>query len=153
MDANELASSLPAVLAMVPDPRSPRGKRQPLPAILTLGVCAMFVGAHGRCAIYQWGRQPESEAISGMGSTRPATPAGQDQSHKTRVLAGTTFGEQITRFPISLARSRSFPSPATPNVSPVLTQPVICSPLQNNQVLSRFFRSRVGAGLPSPGGR
>ncbi len=60
---------------MVPDPRSPRGKRHPLPAILTLAVCAMLSGAHSLYAIYQWGRQQEPEAISAMGFTRPATPA------------------------------------------------------------------------------
>ena len=139
MDTNEPANSLPAVLAMVAGPRSPRGKRRPLPAILTLAVCAMLAGAHSHCAIYQWGRQQRPEAISAMGFTRPTTPIGQDQSHKTRVSAGAKFGEQITRFPISWAESRSFPSPATAHVFPVLIQPVICSPLQNKHVLRWFL--------------
>ena len=57
MDTNELARSLPAALATVPDPRSPQGKRHPLPAILTLAVCAMLSGARSLYAICQWGRQ------------------------------------------------------------------------------------------------
>ena len=72
MDTNELARSLPEALAMVPDPRSPQGKRQ---AILTLAVCAMLSGARSLYAVCQWGRQQEPEAISAMGFTRAVTPA------------------------------------------------------------------------------
>ena len=75
MDTNELARSLPEALAMVPDPRSPQGKRHPLPAILTLAVCAMLSGARSLYALCQWGRQQEPEAISAMGFTRAVTPA------------------------------------------------------------------------------
>lgn len=75
MDTSELARSLPDALAEVPDPRSPQGRRHPLPAILTLAVCAMLSGARSIYAVYQWGRQQEPEAISAMGFTRSATPA------------------------------------------------------------------------------
>ena len=75
MDTNELAGSLPAALATVPDPRSPQGRRHPLPAILTLAVCAMLSGARSLYAVYQWGRQQEPADIAAMGFTRSATPA------------------------------------------------------------------------------
>lgn len=75
MDTNELARSLPVALATVPDPRAPQGKRHPLPAILTLAVCAMLSGARSLYAICQWGRQQDPAAVSAMGFTRKATPA------------------------------------------------------------------------------
>ena len=52
MNTTELAQSLPAVLASVPDPRGLRGRRHPLPAILTLAVCAMLSGARSLYAIH-----------------------------------------------------------------------------------------------------
>ena len=75
MDTHELARSLPGALAMVPDPRSPQGKRHPLPAILTLAVCAMLGGARRLYAVCQWGRQQDRDAVAAMGFTRAATPA------------------------------------------------------------------------------
>ena len=75
MDTNELAHRLPTALATVPDPRSAQGKRHPLPAILTLAVCAMLAGARSLYAICQWGRQQDPDAVSALGFTRPLTPA------------------------------------------------------------------------------
>ena len=75
MNTTELAQSLPAVLASVPDPRGLRGRRHPLPAILTLAVCAMLCGARSLYAIHQWGRQQDAATVQAMGFTRPRTPA------------------------------------------------------------------------------
>ena len=75
MDTNELTRSLSEALATLPDPRSPQGRRHPLPAILTLAVCAMLSGARSLYAICQWGRQQDRDAVSAMGFTRTTTPA------------------------------------------------------------------------------
>ena len=75
MDTNELTRSLPEALATVPDPRSPQGRRHPLPAILTLAVCAMLSGARSLYAICQWGRQQDRDTVAVMGFTRATTPA------------------------------------------------------------------------------
>ena len=75
MNTTELAQSRPAVLASVPDPRGLRGRRHPLPAILTLAVCAMLSGARSLYAIHQWGRQQDAAPVKAMGFTRPKTPA------------------------------------------------------------------------------
>ena len=75
MNTTELAQSLPAALASVPDPRGLRGRRHPLPAILTLAVCAMLSGARSLYAIHQWGRQQDAATVQAMGFTRPRTPA------------------------------------------------------------------------------
>ena len=51
------------------------GRRHPLPAILTLAVCAMLSGARSLYAIHQWGRQQDAATVQAMGFTRPRTPA------------------------------------------------------------------------------
>ena len=48
--------TLGEVLAGVPDPRDPHGRRCKIGAILALAVCAMLCGARSLYAIAQWGR-------------------------------------------------------------------------------------------------
>ncbi len=69
---NELGPWLLDVLAEVPDPRR-RGVRLPLPAILTLAVCAMLGGARSLYAMAQWGRE-HPELTQTLGFDREKTP-------------------------------------------------------------------------------
>ena len=69
-----LGRSLLEAFAKVPDPRSPQGRRHPLPAILTLAVAAMLSGARSIYAIYQWGRLQRPETVRALGFTRDKTP-------------------------------------------------------------------------------
>jgi len=75
MDAEmeSLSPSLLEAFKRVPDPRKPRGKRHPLPAILTLATCAMFCNCHSLYAIAQWGREHQ-ELAEALGFTREQTP-------------------------------------------------------------------------------
>lgn len=66
--------SLLHLLAEVPDPRKPRGRRHPLPAILALTVCAMLCGARSLYAIAQWGRDQGTEVALTLGFSREQTP-------------------------------------------------------------------------------
>ena len=50
--------------AKLPDPRSPHGRRHPLPAILALSVAAMLSGARSLYAIFPWGRLQPPEAMA-----------------------------------------------------------------------------------------
>ena len=72
-EINELGARLLDVLAEVPDPRRRRGVRLPLPAILTLAVCAMLGEARSLCAMAQWGRG-HPELTQTLVSDREKTP-------------------------------------------------------------------------------
>jgi hypothetical protein len=61
-------------LARVEDPRKPRGKRHPLPAILALSVAATLCGAEGYGAIAEWGRNHGEAFARALGFTRAKTP-------------------------------------------------------------------------------
>jgi hypothetical protein len=69
----DLGLGLLEAFRQVPDPRKPRGKRHPLPAILTLATCAMLGNCHSLYAIAQWGRE-HLELAQTLGFTREQTP-------------------------------------------------------------------------------
>lgn len=75
MDTYETGQSLLKALEKVPDPRSARGKRHPLPAILALSVSAMLCGAKSIYAISQWGRLQSDETVNSLGFNRDKTPS------------------------------------------------------------------------------
>lgn len=75
MDAPDLGRTLLEAFARLPDPRSPHGRRHPLPAILALATAAMLSGARSLYAIAQWGRLQPPEAVAALGFTRTRTPA------------------------------------------------------------------------------
>jgi hypothetical protein len=66
--------SLLEALAQIPDPRSRRGRRHPLPAILSLAVLAMLTGAKSYQAIAQFGRDKGFALAHALGFTRGKTP-------------------------------------------------------------------------------
>jgi len=66
--------SLLRMLAQVPDPRKPRGKRHPLPAILGLACAAALCGYTSLYAIAQWGREHGVWLARALGFTRDTTP-------------------------------------------------------------------------------
>src|SRR5205807_871665 len=66
--------SLMEALAEVPDPRDPRGKRHPLPAILGLTVVAVLAGMKSLEAIAQFGRDHGPALAFALGFRRAKTP-------------------------------------------------------------------------------
>lgn len=61
-------------IAAVPDPRSPRGIRHPLPAILALAVAATLCGCTSYTAIADWGRTHGAPISAALGFTRERSP-------------------------------------------------------------------------------
>jgi predicted transposase YbfD/YdcC len=71
------ATAWPALieyLTQVPDPRDPRGRRHPLPAVLALVCCALLCGARHLQAICDWGRDHSPSLAPALGFPRPTTP-------------------------------------------------------------------------------
>jgi hypothetical protein len=66
--------SLVQVLADIPDPRSRKGRRHPLTAILSLTVVALLAGCKSLEAIAQFGRDHGVALAHALGFTRGKTP-------------------------------------------------------------------------------
>lgn len=91
MDAADVGRSLLEALAAVPDPRSPRGRRHPLPAVLALATAAMLAGARSLYAIAQWGRLQPPEVVAALSFTRARTPAVSTLHAVLRALDAAAF--------------------------------------------------------------
>ena len=74
MEREEVGRGLLAAFAAVPDPRSPHGRRHPLPAVLALAAAAMLSGARSLYAIAEWGRLQDAATVRALGFTRVQTP-------------------------------------------------------------------------------
>ncbi|WP_238360462.1 ISAs1 family transposase [Micromonospora fiedleri] len=96
-------------VSLVPDPRSPRGVRYPLAALLTVAVCAVLAGATSFTAIADWLYDLDEPALVRLGITRG-------------VPAGTTVWRLLTRLDAALIstvlagwlRSRARPQAVRP---------------------------------------
>ncbi len=86
-----MGRSLLGAFATVPDPRLPRGRRHPLPAILALSTAAMLCGARSLYAIAQWGRLQPPAVVRALGFTRETTPAVSTLHQVFRALDVTAF--------------------------------------------------------------
>jgi hypothetical protein len=92
------ALSLLTVLADVPDPRSPHGRRHPLTAILSLTVVAMLAGAKSYQAIAQFGRDKGFALAHVLGFRRGKTPTKSTFSILFRSLDVQAFEQCLSRW-------------------------------------------------------
>ncbi len=90
--------SLLEELARVPDPRNPRGRRHPLPAILGLTVLAMLSGCKSYTAVAQFGRDKGPPLAFALGFRRGKTPAKSRLSTLFRRLDVTAFEAALSRW-------------------------------------------------------
>jgi hypothetical protein len=90
--------SLLEELARVPDPRSRRGRRHPLPAILGLTVLAMLTGCKSYTAIAQFGRDKGVALAFALGFRRGKTPTKSRLSTLFRRLDVTAFEAALSRW-------------------------------------------------------
>ena len=92
------ALSLLEELASVPDPRSPKGRRHPLIAILSLTVVATLAGMKSLEAIAQFGRDHGVAFAHALGFTRGKTPNKSCLSKLFRRLDVAALEETLGRW-------------------------------------------------------
>ena len=85
-------------LASVPDPRSPKGRRHPLTAILSLTVVATLAGCKSLEAIAQFGRDHGTPLAHALGFTRGKTPTKSCLSKLFRRLDAAALEETLGRW-------------------------------------------------------
>lgn len=92
-------------LAAVPDPRQPRGRRHPLPAILALACAAMLAGCDSLLAIADWGRDPAGGAplAARLGFTRAKTPCVATLHRVFRRLDAAAFEQAVGAWAAAVA--------------------------------------------------
>jgi hypothetical protein len=98
MNDDDRGPGLLAAFAAVPDPRSPHGRRHPLPAILALATAAMLSGARSLYAIAQWGRLQPPAVVAKLGFTRDQTPAVSTLHLVFRDLDATAFETALNQW-------------------------------------------------------
>ena len=86
------------VLAQLPDPRDPRGRRHPLTAILSLVVLAMLCGCKSYEAIAQFGRDHGFALAHALGFRRGKTPCKSTFSVLLRALDIDVFEAALSRW-------------------------------------------------------
>lgn len=87
--------SLTEVFATLPDPRDPRGKQYPLPALLNLFAVAMLAGMRSLEAIAQFGREHGLPLAHTLGFRSRKTPCKAALSNFLRRLDVTAFEQTL----------------------------------------------------------
>jgi hypothetical protein len=98
------ALSLVEELARVPDPRSPKGRRHPLTAILSLTVVATLAGCKSLEAIAQFSRDHGQALAHALGFTRRMTPTKSWLSKLLRRLDVAALEEALGRWVLGRVR-------------------------------------------------
>jgi DDE_Tnp_1-associated/Transposase DDE domain len=101
-----MAESLSLVeeLATVPDPRSRKGRRHPLTAILSLTVVATLAGMKSLAASAQFGRDHGQALAHALGFTGPKTPTKSCLSKLFRRLDVAALEEALGRWLLGRVR-------------------------------------------------
>jgi DDE_Tnp_1-associated/Transposase DDE domain len=93
--------ALVEVLATVPDPRKPRGRRHPLTAVLSLAAVAILAGCKSLEAISQFGRDHGTALTHALGFTRGDCPTKSCLSKLFRRLDIDAFEAALSRWALS----------------------------------------------------
>lgn len=96
--AESLPLSLIQALASVPDPRSPLGRRHPLPAVLALLSVGIMCGCRSIFAVLQWGRDQGQAMAQELGLSRHGIPTDGMMSNLLRRLDNAAFEAALARW-------------------------------------------------------
>ena len=95
--------SLPLIeaLSCVPDPRSRRGRRHPLPGVLSLLSVGTMCGCRSVYAVLQWGRDQGKEMAAKLGLDKHGIPTDGMMSNLLRRMDVTAFERALQRWAAS----------------------------------------------------
>jgi hypothetical protein len=85
-------------LSAVPDPRCPKGRRHPLPAVLALLSVAVMCGRRSVYAALQWGRDQGREMAAKLGLGKHGIPSDGMMSNLPRRLDRQAFEAALSRW-------------------------------------------------------
>jgi DDE_Tnp_1-associated/Transposase DDE domain len=88
--------ALTDIFAAVPDPRDPRGKQYPLPALLNLLAVAMLAGRRSLEAVAQFGREHGQSLAHALGFRSRQTPCKATLSNLLRRLDAAAFEQALS---------------------------------------------------------
>jgi hypothetical protein len=71
--------SLAEYLALVPDPRAPRGMRHTLTLLLLAAISAVLAGARSLTAVGEWVADAPPQVLAARGSARIRSPGGSSR--------------------------------------------------------------------------
>lgn len=101
MKHETIGPRLLAAFRQVPDPRSPHGRRHPLPAVLALATAAMLSGARSLYAIAQWGRLQPPEVLQALGFSRTTAPCVATLHHVFKRLDSDAFETAVRQWALA----------------------------------------------------
>ena len=90
--------SLVEAFSSVPDPRGRRGRRHPLPAVLTLLAVGTMCGGRSIYAILQWGRDHGQELAEQLGLAKHGIPTDGMMSNLLRRMDLPAYEEALSRW-------------------------------------------------------
>lgn len=96
--ASTMVPPLLPALARLPDPRQRRGRRHPLPAVLTLASAAMLCDCENLLAIATWARGQGAEAAARLGFSPRHTPSVSTLHRIFRCLDMSAFEEAVAEW-------------------------------------------------------
>jgi hypothetical protein len=102
--AEAINLSLMEVLNVIPDPRSRRGRRHALPAVLALLSMAVMCGCRSVYAALQWGRDQGAETVAKLGLGKHGVPTDGMMSNLLRQLDVGAFEAALARWAASWPR-------------------------------------------------
>lgn len=98
MEREQTYRPLIAALAEVPDPRSRRGRRYPLPALLGLACAAVLCGYRSYSAMAEWARNYDPALVRALGFTRATAPCAATFFLVFRALDRVAFEQVLGRW-------------------------------------------------------
>ena len=90
------SASLMEAFADIPEPRRATSVQYPLPALLSLAVCALLAHHHSVLAMAEWGARQTAETLTALGVPTGQTPCQSTLHRLFTQLDGAVLAQRLT---------------------------------------------------------